>query len=78
TETTARLVPRLNTASKAVYQIGKQYVFDVIHNGANFMVSIGSGQISFGTLFASSNPTFNSTTGELTFPADGVFQNIST
>jgi len=77
TETTARLTSRRNTTSKAVYQIGQQYIFDVINDGTNFMVSTGAGQVSFGTLFASSNPTFNTSTGELTFPTDGAFTNIS-
>lgn len=76
-ETTARLTGRRNTTSKAVYQIGRQYIFDVIHNGTNFVVSTPGGQVDFGTLFASSLPTYNSTSGELTFPTDGAFTNIS-
>jgi len=76
TETTARLTSRRNTTSKAVYQVGQQYVFDVINDGTNFVVSAGGSQIPFGTLFASSNPTFNTTTGEFTFPSDGAFANI--
>jgi hypothetical protein len=77
TETTARLTGRRNTTSKAVYQVGQQYIFDVIHNGTKFVVSTPAGQVEFGTLFASSLPTFNSATGEMTFPTDGAFTNIS-
>ncbi|MFS0905823.1 hypothetical protein AB3N02_22630 [Priestia aryabhattai] len=77
TETTARMSPKLNTVSKAVYQVGKQYVFDVVHDGTNFVISTGAGQVSFGTLFASGNPTFNTGTGVLTFPVDGALANIS-
>lgn len=76
-ETTARLTGRRNTTSKAIYQVGQQYIFDVVHNGTNFVVSLPAGQVDFGTLFASSLPTFNSATGELTFPTDGAFANIS-
>ncbi|PGQ88285.1 hypothetical protein [Priestia megaterium] len=76
-ETTARLTSRRNTTSKAIYQLGQQYIFDVVNDGTNFVVSNSSGQVSFGTLFASSNPTFNTATGELTFPTDGAFANIS-
>lgn len=77
TETSARTVPRLNTSSKAVFQIGDQYIFDVIYDGSKFVASVGGVQIAFGTLFASSNPTFNTSTGELTFPTDGAFTNLS-
>lgn len=76
-ETTARIVPRLNTTSKAVYQVGDRYTFDVIYDGSKFVASVGGVQIAFGTLFASSNPTFNTSTGELTFPTDGAFTNLS-
>lgn len=78
-ETTARLTPKVNTSSRAAYQVSKQYVFDVIRNGADtdFVVSANGSQIAFGTLFASANPTFNTTTGEFSFPTDGAFANIS-
>ena len=76
-ETTARLAPKVNTTSKAVNQHGKQYIFDVIHNGKEFVANINSGQVSFSTLFLSSNPTFSTSTGEFVFPADGIFSNLS-
>jgi hypothetical protein len=76
-ETTARTTGRRNTTSKAIYQVGQQYIFDVVHNGTKFVVSLPSGQVDFGTLFSSSLPTFNTATGELTFPTDGAFANIS-
>ncbi|MGM0882592.1 MAG: glycosyl hydrolase family 28-related protein [Bacillota bacterium] len=79
-ETTARLNARLNTGSKAYYQIGKQYVFDVIYDSANskFVANANGTNIDFTSLFAcSANPTFNTGTGELTFPSDGAFTNVS-
>jgi hypothetical protein len=76
TETSARLTPRLNTASRAQYQVGTDYTFDVIYDGTKFVISANGAQIPFGTLFASSNPTFNTTTGELSFPTDGALEHI--
>ncbi|MFS0904126.1 hypothetical protein AB3N02_13815 [Priestia aryabhattai] len=74
TETTLRTAPRMNKTAKGVF--GDQpTIITVYHNGSAIVPRAHGVDLDWSELFGGT-PTYNSTTGTLTFPASGKFGNL--
>jgi hypothetical protein len=73
TETSLRTEPRMPKTAKAVYGID-DYILTIYHNGTSLVARVHGVDLDW-TEFCGGTPTYNATTGLLTFPATGIFGN---